>query len=238
MKKILTLAAGFLATITFGQCTIAGNSSIKLNETATFSLDSKAQCEECYSWKSSNEQNLKIDGNNKTNKITVQAISLGKSTVSVSVLTSQGPQQCEKIIDVLDTKQNSVESSCGIQIDDFKDVKVTESVISFFPNENSSDYNYKWTVTYVNGDVQESTEKIPQFFFSEINYITTVKVKISTKSPICSITLTKKFEQNYWKPTNTKLGVIEQKVYSQGSYSEYVKSDDKKKNDINNINQK
>jgi len=232
MKKFLTLAAGFLATISYAQCTIAGNSAIKPNETTTFSVDAKAQCDECYFWKSSNEQNLKIYGNNKTNKITVKTGSLGKSTLSVSVLTNQGPLQCEKIIEVVDTKQNVAENSCGIQIDDFKDVKVTESVISFFPNENSSDYLYKWSVTYVNGETQESSEKIPQFFFSEINYITTVKLKITSKSPICSITLTKKFEQNYWKPTNTKLGITEQKVYSQGSYSEYVKSD------INNINQK
>lgn len=238
MKKFLTLAAGFLATISYAQCTIAGNTSIKPNETATFSVDAKAQCDECYFWKSSNEQNLKIDGNNKTNKITVKTGSVGKSTISVSVLTNQGPLQCEKVIEVADNKQNVAENSCGIQIDDFKDVKVTESVISFFPNENSSDYLYKWTVTYVNGDVQESSEKIPQFFFSEINYIITVKLKITSKSPICSIILTKKFEQNYWKPTSTKLGITEQKVYSQGSYSEYVKSDDKTKSDINNINQK
>ncbi len=238
MKKFLTLAAGFLATISYAQCKIAGNSSIKPNETATFSVDAKAQCDECYFWKSSNEQNLKIDGNNKTNKITVKTGSLGKSTISVSVLTNQGPLQCEKVVEVADTKQNVAENSCGIQIDDFKDVKVTESIISFFPNENSSDYLYKWSVTYINGETQESSEKIPQFFFSEINYITTVKLKITSKSPICSITLTKKFEQNYWKPTNTKLGITEQKVYSPGSYSEYVKSDDKTKSDINNINQK
>lgn len=225
MKNFLTLAAGFLATISFGQCTIAGNSSININESASFSVDSKAQCEECYFWKSSGENNLKIDGNNKSSQVTVKATGIGKTTLSVSVLTNQGPLQCEKVIDVVDQKQSVAQNSCGILIDDFKDVKVTETVISFFPNENSNDYLYRWTVTYVNGDNQESSEKIPQFFFSDINYIKTVKLKITTKSPLCSITLTKKFEQNYWKPTTTKLGITQQKVYSQGSYSEYVKSD-------------
>jgi len=236
MKKNLTLAAGFLATITFGQCTIVGNSTIKPNETASFSVDAKAQCDECYFWKSSNEQSLKIEGNNKTNKVTATAASPAKNILSVSVLTNQGLLQCEKTLDVVDTKQNIIENSCGIQIDDFKDVKVTESVISFFPNENSSDYLYKWTVSYANGEAQESNEKIPQFFYSEINYIKTVKLKITSKNPICSIILTKKFDQNYWKPASAKFGNIKQKVYSQGSYSEYVKSDDKTKNDITNIN--
>lgn len=233
MKKFLTLAAGFLATFSYAQCTIIGSESIKANETASFSVDSKAQCEECYFWKSSSEQNLKIDSNNKTNKITVNAADLGKSTISVSVLTNQGPLQCEKVIDIVDSKQSIIENSCGIQINNFKDVKVTESVISFFPNENSSDFLYKWTVIYANGEIKKSTEKIPQFFFSEVNYITMVKLKITSKNPICSTTLSKKFEQNYWKPTSTKLDNIEQKNYSQGSYSDYLKSDDKTKTDTN-----
>lgn len=237
MKKFLILVAGSLAALSFGQCTIAGNNSIKLNGSDTFSVDTKAQCEECYFWKSA-DQNIKIDNNNKANKITVTAVNIGKSTLSVSILSDQGLLQCEKIIDVVDPKQSVAENNCGVFIDDFKDVKVTESIISFFPNENSNDYLYKWTVTYINGDSQDSTEKIPQFFFSEINYITMVKLKITTKSPLCSITLAKKYEQNYWKPTTTKLGNIEQKPYSQGSYTEYIKSGDKTKNDISNVSQK
>ena len=225
MKKYLIVAAGSLATISFGQCTIAGNSTIKINETAIFSTEAKAQCEECYSWKPSSDQNFKVDGNTKSNAINVKASSPGQRTISVSVLSDKGLLQCEKTIDVVDGKQALADKNCGVSINDFKDVKVTESVISFFPNENSKDYLYKWIVTYINGDKQESTEKIPQFFFSDINYITLVKLKIMTKSPLCTVTLSKKFEQNYWKPTTTKLGSIEQKTYSHGSYSDYIKRD-------------
>lgn len=225
MKKYLIVAAGSLATISFGQCTIAGNSTIKINETATFSVDAKAQCEECYSWKTSSDQNLTVDGNTKSNAIKVKASSPGQSTISVSILNNKGLLQCEKVIDVVDNKQELVDKKCGVFINDFKDVKVSESVISFFPNENSNDYLYKWIVTYINGDTQESREKIPQFFFSDINYITSVKLKIMTKSPLCSLTLSKKFEQNYWQTTETKLDIIEQKTYSQGSYSDYVKKE-------------
>ena len=65
-------------------------------------------------------------------------------------MTNQGPLQCEKIIEVVDTKQNVAENSCGIQIDDFKDVKVTESVISFFPLL----YFLKSKLIYINCDEQ------------------------------------------------------------------------------------
>ena len=180
MKNLLLLAAGFLASSTYAQCTIAGNDNIKPNETTSLTVDAKAQCDECYSWKSSDPK-IKIDGKTKTNRIDVTSSQIGKSTISVSVFTSQGLQHCEKIVNVVapvvvattlavkETKQNIIENSCGIQIDDFKDVKVSESIISFFPNGNPTNYAYKWSISYANGEVQESAEKIPQFFYSDIN---------------------------------------------------------------------
>lgn len=239
MKKYLFMIAGFLAiNSSYAQCNITGSKTIAPNETTTFTVDVKAQCEECYFWKSSNEQSFKIDGNNKLSKVSLTGKGFGKTNISVSILTDQGPVQCEKSIELTDLKQSLAENNCGIKVDDFKEVKVNETTISFFPNSNSGDYLYKWNVTYANGENQESDEKIPQFFYSDINYITLVKLKVSSKSPICSMTLSKKYEQNFWKPTTTKVGNIEQKAYSPGSYSEYVKSDEKTKTDINNINQK
>lgn len=232
MKKFLALVAGSLATFSFGQCTISGNYLIKLNESAIFNTDSQAQCEECYFWKSSNDHNLKIEGNSKTSQISVKASGLGKSMISVSMLTYKGAAQCDKIIEVVEAEKIISKNNCGVQINDFKDVKVTQSTISFFPNENSNDYDYNWAISYINGDLQESLEKIPQFFFSEINYITKVQLRITPKSSICSVTLTKNFEQNYWKSKDENIGKIEQKIYSQGSYSGYMKSADKAKETI------
>ncbi len=232
MKNLLLLAAGFLASSTYAQCTIAGNDNIKPNETTSLTVDAKAQCDECYSWKSSDPK-IKIDGKTKTNRIDVTSSQIGKSTISVSVFTSQGLQHCEKIVNVVapvvvattlaakETKQNIIENSCGIQIDDFKDVKVSESIISFFPNGNPTNYAYKWSISYANGEVQESAEKIPQFFYSDINYITLVKLKITKNNPVCSVTISKKFDENFWKAK--KYSNLQQKVYSPISYSEYVK---------------
>ncbi|WP_312768878.1 hypothetical protein [Epilithonimonas sp.] len=230
MKNLLSLIVGLLTIGNFyAQCNITGNKIIAPNEITTFSVDAKAQCEECYLWKSSNEQAFKIEGNNKLNKVSVTGKDFGKSTISVSILTDQGLLQCEKNIELTDLKQSPTGNNCGIKIDDFKEVKVSESIISFFPNFNSGDYLYKWTVTYANGENQESAEKIPQFFYSDINYITMIKLKVSSKSPICSMTISKKYEQNYWGKTATQIDKIEQKTYSPMSYSDYVKPEDKSK---------
>lgn len=244
MKNLLILVASFLASNSYAQCVISGNTTLKPNEMATFSVDSKAQCDECYSWKSSSEPNLTIEGNNKTNKINVKSSQIGKGTISVSVFTSQGLQQCEKLVEVVapavvastpavtEKKQALMENSCGILIDDFKDVKVSETIISFFPNGNPTDYLYKWSVSYANGEVQESTEKIPQFFYSEVNFITTVKLKITRNNPLCTITISKKFDETFWKAK--KLNQVEQKAYSPVSYDEYVQPKEKSNADYNN----
>ncbi|GGG61152.1 hypothetical protein [Epilithonimonas arachidiradicis] len=231
MKNLFIPIAGFLAiTNLHGQCAITPSKIPTLNEITTITVGANAQCDECYSWKSSNEQVVKIEGNNKLKSVNLAGKSYGKSTISVSILTDNGVVLCEKNIEIVDPKQslqqNLLDNSCGINIDDFKDVKVSESIISFFPNANSGDYLYKWTVTYANGETSESTEKIPQFTYSENNYITTVKLKISNKVLLCSITLSKKFDANYWKASKN---IVEQKVYSPISYSDYVKPKDQSK---------
>lgn len=227
MKNLFIPIAGFLAiSNVYAQCTITPSKIPTPNEITTITVDANAQCDECYFWKSSNEQVVKIEGSNKLKSINLAGKNFGKSTVSVSILTDKGAVLCEKNIDIVDPKQNLLENSCGINIDDFKDVKVSESIISFFPNANSNDYLYKWTVTYANGETSESTEKIPQFTYSESNYINSVKLKISNKILLCSITLSKKFDANYWKASKN---IVEQKVYSPISYSDYVKPTDQSK---------
>lgn len=244
----MILVVSFLASIAHGQCTIAGTNTLNSNEIASYTVDTKAQCDECYSWKSSSETNLTIEGNNKTNKIDVKSGQLGKGTISVSVLTTQGLVQCDKIVEVVapvaaatsnsnEKKQSTLENSCGILIDDFKDVRVSDAVISFFPNGNNpSEYLYRWSVTYANGEVKESTEKIPQFFYSDINFITLVKLRITRNNPLCAITISKKFDENFWKAK--KMSKIEQKVYAPVSYSEYAKPVEKIKPSYNNTSSK
>lgn len=225
MNKLFILFAGFLAANSYGQCKIAGNSIIRLNENAAFSVDAKAQCGDCYLWKL--DENLKTDGDLKSGTINVKALKMGKQTLSVSVFNGQ-TLQCEKIIEVVDDSQSVAKNKCGVNTDDFREVKVRDSVISFFPKENSSDFSYDWMITYANGEIKNSLEKTPQFFFSDINYIKIVKLKVINKIANCTVSISKNYDQNYWKPTTTA-EKIEQKVYSPVSYSDYVKSSDKDK---------
>jgi len=227
MKNLFIPIAGFLAiTNLYGQCNITTSKIPAPGELTTITVGANAQCDECYSWKSSNEEVVKIEGSKKLKSVNLAGKSLGKSTISVSILTDKGIVLCEKTIDIVDPQQHQLDNSCGINIDDFKDIKVSESIMSFFPNGNSGDYLYKWTVTYANGETSESTDKIPQFQYSESNYIASVKLKISNKVLLCSISLVKKFDANYWKASKN---IVEQKVYSPINYSDYVKHPEQSK---------
>lgn len=220
MRLLLILAFGLLTASSYAQCTITGGATLRANETATYTTDSRAACEDCYIWKSSSE-NLLIEGDSKLGKINVRAIVPGKYTLSVSTSDAKSTT-CEKIIEVTEAAQTPGKNKCGVTIDDFKDVKVSESVVSFFPNENSADYEYNWTATYANNEVKTSTDKIPKFFFSDINYIKLVKLKITRKAAMCAVTISKAYDENYWKPA-TNSGKVQQRVYAPTSYSDYVK---------------
>lgn len=235
MKTILILVAGLLAANSYGQCTIAGDSTIKLNEGASYSVDAKAQCEDCYSWKVSSDESLKTEGHSKSRQINLIGLKIGKQIVTASVFNGQ-LLECSKVIDVVESNENIAVNKCRVSINDFKDVKVSDSVISFFPNENSLDYEYEWIVTYANDEVKKSTEKIPQFFFSYINYIKSVKLRINNKPALCAVSISKNYVQNYWKATANQYGNIKQKVYTQGSYNDYVKSQEKQETDNSSNN--
>lgn len=225
MKNLFILGSSFLVSqLSFAQCTFDGFKTLVPGETISLTTHIKAKCEQCYTWSSSDESILKIE-ENSYGKVAITGKKPGKITISVVADSDQGKQQCETVIEVLASKQDMLEKGCGIAIDDFKEVKVNESVISFFPNVNSNEYNYKWTVTYSDGEVADSEDKIPQFNLSESRFIASVKLKVGRKSLPCHITMLKKYDQNFWNLSKNK---VEQKTYSQGSYNDSLNLKDKK----------
>lgn len=206
MKKIASLFALFLFIISFSQCNISGKSSIKISEEETYSVPNEiAQCKECHLWISVGS-NTAISTDNKLNFIKLKPNSAGRLILSATVLTSQGILQCSKNIDVLDnTKQSdnldkatlTTINNCDIQINNYKEVKYAENIVSFFPNETNNDFRYEWIVNYANGESMKSNEKIPQFPFTKENGIATVKLKISSK--VCLREFSKTYDANYWK---------------------------------------
>lgn len=220
MKKIIFIITNFIIIQTYAQCNIITSNVTPEREEISFTVDTKAQCDDCYLWTASN---LQILGSNKQNKVTIKATDTDNKEISVLLLTSDGTKECKKIVEANTSEKSIAQATkCGISIKDFKEVKVDNSTMSFFPSENRSDYSYRWIVTYKNGDRKESTEKIPQFSISKENNIVTTKLQIISKSPICSSTISKDYQDAFWSPKEEYK--VEQKSYSQSDYIEHTKS--------------
>ncbi|MBQ0152388.1 MAG: hypothetical protein KBS61_05800 [Chryseobacterium sp.] len=219
MKKIIFIAAHLAISQAYAQCTITSNSAMTSSQPISFTVDTKAQCEDCYQWSS---PTLKILGSNKQNQVSVQATNAENSEISVLVLTNNGMQECTKKIEAIAVDEvDTTKSKCGILVNDFKEVKVDDTTVSFFPNANHPEYLYKWTATYNNGDKVESAEKIPIFKIGEHHTITTIVVQIISKSPICSTSVTKDYQNTFWKaPKENK---FPQKEYIQSKYLDHTK---------------
>jgi len=197
MKKLFILGASLLAAQTFfAQCTIDGLKTLVPGETISLTTNMKAKCEQCYTWSSSDENILKIEENGY-GKVSITGKKQGNIKVSVFADSDKGKQHCETVIEVLASKQDMLEKGCGITIDDFREIKVNESVISFFPNINSNDYNYKWTITYSDGETADSEDKIPQFNLLDNKFISSVKLKVGRKIFPLYVNIEKKYDKNF-----------------------------------------
>ncbi len=214
MKNLLAFFAFVFSISAFAQCTITGKSTIKVLDEETYSVQSGlAQCKECHLWISVGE-NTQILGDNKLNSVKIKAISGGRQVLSLALLTPQGFVQCSKNIDILDSseagilKNNTPESpaplaapaqspKCDIEVNNYKEVKYSENIVTFFPNVTNADYRYEWTANYANGDAMQSSEKVPQFPFTKEKSITTVKLKITSQK--CVREFSKTYDASYWK---------------------------------------
>lgn len=220
-KKILFTFSLLTGTIAFSQCTILGNDVVRQGSRTSFSVSTTAQCDDCYIWKATG---LQIVENKTSNTVSVLANESGPAQISVTVLTSTGTKECDKTVTVEAVKHDSLAIAkdslaampCKIPIKDFLDVKVGTNMISFFPDVNTSDYDYKWTITYNTGEIKNSDEKIPQFPFSEAMYPATVRLQSFSRYPICSQILNKSYPSEYWIPK--KPIVNQQQAYQQGNY--------------------
>lgn len=226
MKKTFLLLSSFVYFSLMAQCIIVGKETINFNQkTEAYTSDLSAQCNECYQWTTS-DKNISFEGSTKLKGIKINAVSAGQTTITVSALTSKGLDKCSKTINIISSEPMPTQTSsvatkkCDVDITDFKDVKVSESLYSFFPSLSSSNYTYIWTITLKNGEHKESNEKIPQFIVSSENQITSAKVRI--KSNMCYKEISKNYSENYWVPTTENVQKIEQRTYEPISYEKYA----------------
>ena len=205
MKKIITIGCILVAFSVSAQCNITGKSSITVLSEETYSIGSEAaQCKECHLWVTVGG-NTTILGDSRQNAVKIKANSWGREVISLSVLTSQGLMQCSKNIDVVDSngaipvvaEAPKTTKNCDIDVDNYKEVKYADNIVSFFPNVTNDGFKYSWTVTYFNGETMSSTEKVPQFPFKKENGINKVTVKINSSK--CLKEFSKTYDGNYWK---------------------------------------
>ena len=210
MKKLMTFAAFFAGVLAFAQCSISGKSSLKVLDEETYSVSADlAQCKDCHLWVGVGG-NISVIGDNKQNNVKIKANTGGRQVISLSVLTPQGFMQCSKNIDIVDgngtlpvaastaaVEETPKNSGCDIEVNNYKEVKYADQIVSFFPNVTNDNYRYSWTATLASGEVLTSTEKVPQFPFTKENGITKVRVKIHTSR--CMKEFSKTYDSNYWR---------------------------------------
>ena len=77
---------------------------------------------------------------------------------------------------------NQEEIDCDISIKDFKEVRVSDDILAFFPSSTMNNYAYTWEVSYYNGETRTSKEKVPQFPANKTTMrVKTVKLKVQSK---------------------------------------------------------
>lgn len=210
MKKLITVISIFAGVYSFAQCNISGKSTIKVLDEETYSVPTElAQCKDCHLWVGVGG-NISLVGDNRQNTVKIKANSGGRQVISLAALTPQGLVQCSKNIDIVDgngalpvtsvtptSSETPKTGNCDIEVNNYKEVKYADQIVSFFPNVTSDSYKYNWTVTYQNGDSVSSTEKVPQFPFTKENGISRVKVKINSTK--CVREFSKTYDSNYWR---------------------------------------
>lgn len=206
MKKWTLLSTLFCALLFNAQCTINGKNTLNIGETVNYSVDMElAQCTDCHLWTYAGN-GINLEGDTRKNTVTVRGANGGRAVISVTYLSSMGISQCSKNIDVLASggyadnnagNTNPSQVNCDVQVANFKEVKVDDGVVSFFPQGDNGNFNYEWTALYVDGSTKTSKDKVPQFTFTPNVGILKISAKIT--SNICYKTLSKTYDVNYWK---------------------------------------
>ncbi|MBH1960400.1 MAG: hypothetical protein I8H68_09840 [Flavobacteriia bacterium] len=200
MKKILFLLTLLSFTFVYSQCFIEGNSQIKAGESEVYTIkNNTAQCADCHQW-SSFGGNVSLEGDVKQHTIKVKGNAGGKTILSLEMLSDKGILRCSKNIDVVNPvsqENHSSTSACDVSLDSFKEVKVSDGVVSFVPAKSESGVKYEWTAEYENGDKKTSAEPTAQFSYSRENGIKTLMLRVTSSK--CMRNFTKTYDANYWR---------------------------------------
>lgn len=200
MKKILFLLTLLSFTYGFSQCFIEGSPQIKVGETHVYTIkNNTAQCNDCHQW-SSFGGNITLEGDVKQNTVKIKGNAPGKTILSLEMISDKGILRCSKTVDVLTPPSqeiNAFSTGCDIGLDSFREVKVSDGVVSFVPAKTEASLKYEWTAVYDNGDEIKSAEHTPKFSYSKENGIKTLMLRVTSSK--CMRNFTKTYDANYWR---------------------------------------
>lgn len=216
MRNLMYMLLFIFPGLMIAQCTISGNAAMNAGDESVYTVTGDAaQCADCHLWVTVGS-NTTISGDNRQQAVKLKAVAGGRQVLSAAVLTPQGLVQCSKNIDITDGKpQAAVNTSvpdvqaqtatapqttkvdCDIEVNNYKEVKYAEGIVTFFPNVNQSRYSYEWTANYATGEIMKSTEKVPQFPYTKEESITVVKLRVVSSA--CMREFTKTYDSSYWR---------------------------------------
>lgn len=199
MKENLIFVFLFIFTGLFAQCNIAGADQIQVGERQQYSAENaSADCVECYDW-SYIDQKIILEGNTHLNPLTVKGAVEGNAILSVEIKTGTGTSKCRKTIEVIAPTSKVLDVNapkCNIEIDGFKEIRNSDTVVIFEPAASENKLHYKWIVTYRNGSEKVSNDKLGKFEFSTENVIDHVELSVSDKS--CNRRISKTYNNSFW----------------------------------------
>lgn len=216
MRNLMYMLLFMCPGLMIAQCTITGNTAMNAGDESAYTVTGDAaQCADCHLWVTVGS-NATISGDNRQQTVKLKAVAGGRQVLSAAVLTPHGLVQCSKNIDITERKlqagvteavpemtehaapaAQTTKVDCDIEVNNYKEVKYAEGIVTFFPNVNQSSYAYEWTAVYANGETMKSTEKVPQFPYTKEKSITVVKLRVVSSA--CMREFTKTYDSSYWR---------------------------------------
>lgn len=199
MKKLI-LATTFLQSIfAFSQCTITGADTVQVGERQTYTAaNADAACENCYTWIYMKE-NIILENESTTKDLTVKGARPGTANLSLEIKTNGKVSKCEKLITVIAPTTSVLEgdaTNCVIAVEAFKEVRTSNKTVVFEPETTETNFTYNWTIYYRGGEKKQSSERKPQFDFSDEHVIDKVDMEVVLGR--CSKKVTKEYNTNFW----------------------------------------
>lgn len=199
MKKLSLLLAVLNFSFAISQCTITGAAQVQVGERQTYSVEvSKDLPANSYEWIYMDQKMIPQSELN-LNALTVRGSVPGKSVLSLEIKTAAGTSKCEKSIEVIAPLSVSLDSNaqkCNIEIDAFKEVRISDTNVALEAIAPNNNFNYQWTVHYRNGSKKVSNEKVGTFAFSNEKVIDLVELNVTDKK--CTKKISKTYNHNFW----------------------------------------